>query len=133
MATEQYPAECPQHPMRDGFSVDFVDNVARAPVDQGPAKQRPRSTGDLAKISCQVYMTADEAAVFEHWQRVTLAKAALRFEWPALASRLIGPYGDMQFTEKPKWQPAGPEDDGRNSVIWSLQIMARQQASGDQP
>lgn len=108
MTTPQWPASLPEYPLRNSLSIQAVDNVIRAPTDLGPANQRPRATAELFTVECQVKLgTRAQLNTLMDFHRDTLGMGALRFNWNGLAGNIAGDYQDFQFSQKPRYRPAG--------------------------
>ncbi len=120
MSAGTWPASLPQYPLRQGFTVAPMDNVARAPVELGPAKQRPRSTAALVRVSCRVKVGSEtERDTLMAFHDTTLAQGALRFTWAKLTDRLSGSFDELQFTAPPRYRP-----EGATRWLFDLELLA---------
>lgn len=60
-----WPDTLPLEPEADGYEEEIVDNVERSPVDAGPAKQRPGSTGLQERIKVSYVLTDAQKIAFK--------------------------------------------------------------------
>lgn len=96
MANPMWPATLPP---AWGVDTDAVsdDHVLRTPMDVGPAKLRPRSSGRVQSNTFSFLVTTAQKGTLETFYRTTLKKV-LPFDWndfsvtgqPAATFRFIG-------------------------------------------
>lgn len=78
---EPWPVTLPQIPLRDGYVETEPNIVRRTPMDEGPAKQRPRFTTGVRPFVVQLEIDVDQVAIFEAFYSTTLRDGTLPFAW----------------------------------------------------
>lgn len=79
MAT--WPTSLPQYVLEQGYQESLEDQTIETAMDAGPPKVRRRFTTSVRKLTVQVQMDADQAAIFEDFYLNTCAGGSLPFEW----------------------------------------------------
>lgn len=102
-----WPATLPQSPLIQGFSFQSQDNIVRAPVELGPAKQRQRSTREVVTVSCGIFVGSIQRDTFAAFHSNDIAGGALKFSWPGLINLLPTLNTNVSFTAKPKYESSG--------------------------
>lgn len=82
-----WPLDCPQKPLREGYSDSTPNNLMRSDMETGPAKVRRRGNAKPHIASVTYVMSNEQANIFEDFAMNTLAGGAICLDWwhPVLA------------------------------------------------
>jgi hypothetical protein len=76
-----WPVDLPQMVSQDNYQEARGRNTIRTPVDQGRPKARRRFTSSIQTFTVTVYLTADQADIFDDFWENTTAAGSLEFDW----------------------------------------------------
>lgn len=97
-----WPTTVPSKPLFDSYSESVPDTRLRTSVGTGPAKTRTKSAAVPITIAVNLHLTSGELEDLESFIDNSLARGALRFEFPhprkgtTIEARIVG--GDSLYT-----------------------------------
>lgn len=112
MSLPEWPASVRSTPLRDNYSITPMQVALVTEMDDGPVRQRRRSTSDWTTISMSFVWTPVEYDNFRNFWLTSLNRGASRFTMPiqgeqfGVANRTVYIEGGI-FTAKPfgvRWQ-----------------------------
>lgn len=98
MANIRYPPGMPL-PLRDGYGIQHIDNVARTELGSGRQRKEIMMRNTPSIISVQFVLTEAEAQVFEGFYWHTLQSGTLKFDCPVQTPLGIREYENLEFDE----------------------------------
>ncbi len=107
-----WPGALPTAPLIAGLRETLADNVVRTQMDQGPAKVRRRSTGNVKSLQVQYILTAAQKDLLITFFVTTLVDGSLSFDFD---DPLAGSSATVRFIGPPTFNAV-------NATTWSTAL-----------